>query len=399
MIVQGDCRLVLAEIEDDTFDSSVTDPPYEIGILGHAWDSTGVAFDPVLWSEMFRVLKPGAYLTVFSSPRTYHRVACAVEDAGFMVRDMITWLKGGASMPKGGYVSPAIDKALGAERKVIGSRTLSGTAALSLKEKGGTYSVGISSHGRKVEVPITESASDLAKRWEGWAYNLKPVIEPILLAQKPFKGAAVRNVMERGVGALNVRGCAIPVEGCPGVTRWPPNAIITHADDCRKGACVPWCPAAEIARQSGETRSAGNKKPTSGTGAFFGSTRGRHAFSVETVAKGDSGAADRYFPRFHWHGRCAKKEKTLRGRVECPVATVKPWALIRYLMKLTTPRGGRSLDPFAGSGQAQIAAYMLGSRHYGIELKPEHFDCATERSRIMKLAIDRKRAKGGALLL
>lgn len=387
MIVLGDSRAVLAEIEDDTFDSANTDPPYEIGLLGREWDKTGVAFDRALWAEVLRVLKPGAYLTVCAFPRTYHRVACAVEDVGFTIRDQMAWLKGGASMPKGGRVAPAIDKALGVERKVVGSRVLSGTAALSLKEKGGTYSVGISSHGKKVTVPITESVSEAAKRWDGWAYNLKPMIEPILIAQKPFKGAAVKNIIENGVGALNVDGCAIPVKGSPGVTRWPPNVILSHASDCRPGACVDWCPASEIAAQSGETRSAGNKRPTSGTGAFFGSTKGRHAFDVTTVAKGDSGAADRYFPIFHWWGRCSKNEKTLGGRVKCPVDSVKPWSLVRWLIRLTTPVGGYNLDPFEGSGQGQIACHMEGIRHFGIELTPEHHRCAVKRARIMKRAL------------
>lgn len=385
MILNGDCREVLIQYQDNTFDSCVSDPPYEIGILGKAWDSTGVAYDQRLWQQVYRVLKPGAYLVVFSSPRTYHRVACAIEDAGFNIRDQITWLKGGASMPKGGRLSPAIDKKLGATRKVVGSRKLSGTAALSLAEKGGTYSVGVSSHGRSVQVDITESSSDAAKVWEGWAHNLKPVIEPICLAQKPVEGSAVANVLQWGVGGLNVDGCAVPVAGSDTITRWPPNAVITHAEDCDDDRCVMWCPAAEIARQSGETKSAGNKQPSSGTGAFFGSATGRHTFDVSTLAKGDTGAADRYFPRFFWHGRCSNREKTLDGLVECVVPTVKPWNLIKYLVKLVTPPGGLNLDPFAGSGQGQIACDMLGVEHVGIELDQKHFECATARSNAMRL--------------
>jgi hypothetical protein len=391
VIVRGHCLRVLRTIEDNYFGSVCTDPPYEIGILGREWDRTGVAFDPAFWAEVYRVLKPGGYLTVFASPRMYHRVVMAIAEAGFLVRDMIAWLKGGASMPKGGRVSPKLDKLMGAERKIVGSRVLSGTAALSLKEKGGTYSVGISSHGRKVTVNITESTSDIAKRWDGWAYNLKPVLEPICLAQKPFKGSAVGNIIRYGVGALNVDGCALPVVGRPGVSRWPSNVVMSHAEDCRAERCAPWCPGQELAAQSGETRSAGNKRPTSGQGAFFGSTKERHAFSVDVVAKGDSGAADRYFPQFFWHGRCSKREKTLGGRLECPIPTVKPWNLVSYLVKLTTPPDEVCLDPFEGGGTAQIACDMLGIRHFGIERKGTHYAYARERARLVRGALRRAR--------
>jgi hypothetical protein len=385
VIAHGDCRALLEAIEDDTFDSSVTDPPYEINFMGNSWDRTGVAYDQKVWRELLRVMKPGAYIAVFGGARTYHRMACAIEDAGFRVRDQLVWLYG-EGMNKGGYPSPQIDKVMGAERKVLGERTLYGSAALSAKERGGTFAVlqpGASAGKSKV-VPITTAGSPEAALWEGWAYNLKPALEPICLAQKPFKGSAARNLIHHGTGALNIGACA--VKGDNGTTRIPANLVLSHAEDCwiddQFGQmCALYCPVRLLGEQSGVRPSAGNKKPTTGKGAFWGST-GRREWSVEEVSKNDAGTAARYFTRFYYSPKANHTEKTVGGQVVCHHPTVKPLRLIKWLTQLITPAGGYIVDPFVGSGTSGIAAALLGARFYGCDLKRRNVKLARARIKL-----------------
>jgi DNA modification methylase len=360
----ADALVFLRGVPDNTFDSCVTDPPYEIFLLGNDWDRTGIAFSVEFWSEVLRVLKPGARLVAFGAPRKYHRLVCAIEDAGFDIDDLYVWLKGGANMPKGGWCSPAIDKHLGrsADREVIGERTLSGTAALSIAERGGTHSIGVSGAGRSKVVPITAAASDEAKRWEGWAWLLKGCHEPICFARKPSDGSGVASLLKWGTGALNVTACAIP-RG-PGNQSWPPNVAL---DD----------EAAEaLSAISGETKCASNTNPTKQAGrAFHGNGKPR-VWAAEALNKGDTGTAERYFPKFNY---VRKANKTEKGD-GCPVASVKPEPLIEWLLKLVTPPGGKALEPFAGSGTALVCGPRVGVNVYGIELKPEHHAFALARS-------------------
>ena len=215
--VVGDCRHELASWPTNLFHSCITDPPYEIKIMGCQWDDTGVSFDKKSWAAISRVLRPGGYLLAFTSPRTYHRIACAVEDAGFEIVDQIQWIYG-CGMPAGGRMGPKIDKSLGCPRPVVGSRMLYGTAALSTAQRGGTHSSGVPSHGAKKSVDITAPGSPEATRWEGWGARMKPGHEPILVARKRFSGSLTGNVLAHGTGAINVTECLH--EG-----RWPPNVL------------------------------------------------------------------------------------------------------------------------------------------------------------------------------
>lgn len=150
-IQQGDCRDLLANLSDASVAAVITDPPYEIGFMGAAWDDTGVAFDPLLWADILRVLKPGGHLAAFSAARTYHHLAMAVEDGGFEIRDQLLWLYG-AGMPKGQNVG-----------RLTGEN-----------------------------------------EWKGWHTTLKGAHEPIVLARKPMKKSTAENVQEHGTGALNI---------------------------------------------------------------------------------------------------------------------------------------------------------------------------------------------------
>ncbi len=443
-VVLGDSRSNLKNVADATFDSVVTDAPYEFGFMGQAWDGTGVSFEVEFWKQVFRVLKPGGHALVFGGTRTFHRIACAIEDAGFEIRDSIDWLYG-QGMPKSLDVSKAIDKAAGATREVIGTRTLTGSAALTTAEKGGTYAAGTSSAGKSVVVPVTAPATEAAKRWDGWGTALKPNHEPIIVARKPFTGTVAANVLAHGTGALNVGGCRVETAGSD-AGRWPPNVVLTHSAGCRRAgrkrvrgnvcgsdddaqgrfwsedggwkhrvpsdhadaegrelvdefSCEPDCPVRTIGEQSGDRPSAGNKTDTTGKGAFFGST-GRRAHAVASVNKGDRGTAARYYPTFEWHPEvddvavfyCPKASRAER-EAGCDSispnpktgrrndhSTVKPVALMRWLCRLVTPPGGVVFDPFAGAGTTGIAALSEGFRFVGFELVPRH--AAIARARI-----------------
>jgi DNA modification methylase len=223
------------------------------GFMGSDWDGTKIAFNVDMWRDVYRVLKPGGHVLAFGGTRTYHRLACAIEDAGFIIRDQVDWLYG-EGMPKGQSISKAIDRKAGATRRVIGTRVLTGNAAQTTKEKGGTYAAGTDSRGVPAKtVDVTEAATDEAKQWEGYGTGLKPGHEPIAMAMKPLDGTFEHNVRKWGVGAINVAACRVgndarsnPPMGAPenayggfGATatatigRWPANLILSHSEACQ----------------------------------------------------------------------------------------------------------------------------------------------------------------------
>jgi DNA modification methylase len=180
-VIHGDCREVLKTLPENHFHSVVTDPPYELGFMGKKWDSSGVAFDPETWKAVLRVMRPGAYLLAFGGSRTYHRLACAIEDAGFTLRDSLMWLYG-QGFPKSFDISKGIDKQLGVEREILSKeiyRTQSSSGGIMNAVDKPRYSI------------ETQPATDDAKKWQGWGTQLKPAFEPIILAQKPI---AERNI-------------------------------------------------------------------------------------------------------------------------------------------------------------------------------------------------------------
>jgi site-specific DNA-methyltransferase (adenine-specific) len=191
---------ILPKLPDNSVDSIVTDPPYELGFMGKSWDSTGIAYSVALWRECLRVLKPGGHLLAFSGSRTYHRMTVAIEDAGFEIRDQMMWVYG-SGFPKSHNISKALDKDAGVVRKIIG------------KEKGAgstnTNSVGNFNN----EYDKTEPETDAAKQWDGWGTALKPAHEPICLARKSLEGTVADNVLKWGVGGINIDGCRVANNG------------------------------------------------------------------------------------------------------------------------------------------------------------------------------------------
>ena len=194
IVVNADCKPTLATLEEGSVDSIVTDPPYELGFMGKRWDGTGIAHDVELWAECLRVLKPGGHLLAFGGSRTWHRMAVAIEEAGFELRDSIAWLYG-SGFPKSMDVSYAIDKAAGAVR-----------ADRVVTDPGQNAVLNPTSVPTNKGEPVTPEAA----RWRGWGTALKPAFEPIVVARKPLAGTVAANVLAHGTGALNIDGCRIP---------------------------------------------------------------------------------------------------------------------------------------------------------------------------------------------
>jgi DNA modification methylase len=481
VILAGDCIEQMRELDEASVDAIVCDPPDLLGFMGKEWDVAGArpggitdkvrarqqerygtkraasakAAAPApgeaqamqewhhAWAtEALRVLKPGGHLLAFGGTRTYHRLACAIEDAGFEIRDSLIWIYG-SGFPKSLDVSKAIDKAAGAEREVIGEYTMpaDSTAPGYQPSQGLGYG---SSAEDGVGRPITAPATPEAQQWQGWGTALKPAHEPIVMARKPLAGTVSRNVLEHGTGALNVDGCRIgtdPIKsrkdgGFGGnfmddewepdpltpyqehAGRWPANITLSHLPECEtlrgNHLCVDDCPVAELDRQSGELTSQSTRNaPTGSNGGFMGAGSSEGTY-------GDTGGASRFFytakasraernaglegfePKVDKatesaHSICAKcgrQRVNVSGACEClepewervqqrPSAnghpTVKPIDLMRWLVRLGTPPGGTVLDPFLGSGTTGCAAALEGFDFIGIEREAEYWEVAKAR--------------------
>lgn len=201
-VILGDCLSVMRTMPAMSVDAVVTDPPYGLAFMGKLWDHgvPGVDF----WAEALRVAKPGAALLAFGGTRTFHRLACAIEDGGWEIRDCLAWLYG-SGFPKSLDVSKAIDKAAGAKREVVGVSTHSANRHADMGFHGGSPNEGI----RAITAPATEAA----REWSGWGTALKPAYEPVILARKPLKGTVAANVLRYRTGALNVEGCRLQTSG------------------------------------------------------------------------------------------------------------------------------------------------------------------------------------------
>ncbi|NCD07300.1 MAG: site-specific DNA-methyltransferase, partial [Spirochaetia bacterium] len=201
-IILGNCLDKLKELKDNSVDSIVTDPPYELGFMGKKWDNTGIAYNVDMWKECLRVLKPGGYLLSFGGTRTYHRMAVAIEDAGFEVRDMIEWVYG-SGFPKSLNIGKAVDKLQGNVREVVGVRT----DGVGSDSGSGRYNLNNGKSEMKTIYDETKGNSP----YEGWGTALKPAHEPICMARKPLLEKTVaENVLKYGTGGINIDESRIP---------------------------------------------------------------------------------------------------------------------------------------------------------------------------------------------
>lgn len=209
-LYQGNMLDMLEVIEKESIDSIVCDPPYELNFMGKGWDNSGIAFNPDTWQKCYEVLKPGGYLLAFGGSRTYHRIACAIEDAGFEIRDTIMWLYG-SGFPKSMSLGKVIEGKL-----TIGSANVRDIKKLDgIKENvtGGWNSNEVEQGKRTTEYEqvktIVDYKTELGKKYDGWGTALKPSYEPIIVARKPFKGSCVDNVIKYGVGGINIDECRV----------------------------------------------------------------------------------------------------------------------------------------------------------------------------------------------
>ena len=423
VLMLGDCRDRLKELPDNSIDSIVTDPPYELGFMGKSWDASGVAYDVTVWKECLRVLKPGGHLLSFGGSRTYHRMACAIEDAGFQIRDQIMWVYG-SGFPKSLNISKAIDKAAGAEREVIGQKLHARKGVASAEER---TVIGAGAFGEARMGDITAPSTAEAKEWDGWGTALKPAHEPIVLARKPLDGTVANNVLTHGVGGINIDGCRVasddgfekawdkPVstnisakggtyisQGAQHIVdissnkpvggRFPANVIHDGSDEVLQR----FPDSKGMATQ----KSGSNIKVYGGNSLYESST----TFPDDRQGFNDNGSAARFF-------YCAKASKKDRNEgldnmpLQQPVGgadkwteqdrrrgegvtrqpsanhhpTVKPTELMRYLCRLITPPNGTVLDPFTGSGSTGKAAVLEGFNFIGVEQSAEYIEIAKAR--------------------
>lgn len=378
---------VLPTLPDNSVDAIVTDPPYELGFMGKSWDSTGIAYNVSLWKECMRVLKPGGHLLAFSGSRTYHRMTCAIEDAGFEVRDQMMWVYG-SGFPKSHNISKALDKAVGVEREVIGTR----------KRNAGSKSSHAFEQSRELEFEITAPATAAAKRWQGWGTALKPAHEPICLARKPLDGTVADNVRKWGVGGLNIDGCRVD--------------FVSEAD---KQESIQKNQHADFGSIMGGNQVYGDYsmlKPQNYApkGRFPANLMHDGSQEVLELFPGDG---EQTAARFFYCPKASKADRDegcegLEGKTFSMSGndsdsagdiglnraihrknfhpTVKPTELMRYLCRLITPPGGTVLDPFNGSGSTGKAAVLEGFNYIGIEMNPEYVSISEAR---IKAALER----------
>jgi site-specific DNA-methyltransferase (adenine-specific) len=362
----GDCLDVMAGMADESVDSIVTDPPYGLSFMGKHWDH-GIP-DVDFWLQALRVAKPGTHMLAFGGTRTYHRLTCAIEDAGWEIRDCIMWVYG-SGFPKSHDVSKAIDKEAGAVREVT-------RAGVVQRDGYGGWDTG-SSHTRpRYDLPATP----LAARWQGWGTALKPAWEPIIVARKPLAGTVAANVTRYGTGALNIDGCRVgsTVETWPTSKSYAPGQFQPggKGDTQTTGAAPAGRWPANLIHDGSEEATAGMGKAARYFYCAKASKRDRD--------EGCEGFDKRIAPCHNIDGRNPENPKNYIGQTPMPLKrnnhpTVKPTDLMRYLCRLVTPPGGIVLDPFAGSGSTGKAALLGGFRFVGIEKEPDYAEIAVAR--------------------
>jgi len=318
MIYQGDCLEVIKRLisEGVQVDAVVTDPPYGLSFMGKKWDISVPSVE--IWEACFELLKPGGYLLAFAGTRTQHRMACNIEDAGFEIRDMLAWIYG-SGFPKNHNIG-----------KILGDP------------------------------------------WEGWGTALKPSLEPITMARKPFKGTIADNVLLHGTGGINVDGCRVGSENLSSQwdRKWNENGTFGNGKrDSLKKTSIGRYPANLIHDGSEEVKAV---FPDDNSRFFYCAKASRAEREEGLVGNKTTVSDGRAIPIDNAYQRGTTERLNTHP-------TVKPIALMRYLCRLVTQPGGTVLDPFLGSGTTGIAAVQEGFEFIGIERDPAHFDLASRR--------------------
>lgn len=348
---------LIRTLPDNSVDSVVTDPPYGISFMGEKWDKVADGFFPELWAECFRVLKPGGYLLAFGANRTVHRLACAIEDNGFVIRNQLVWLFA-SGWPKGMNISRAIDKDQGLNGVDLGVHP-------NLKRRpnprGPAY--GDNCYGNYgIGDRLTGPESDLAKQWEGWNTELKPASEPIVMAQKPMtEKRIIDNVLKYGTGGINTGACRIT--DMPGY-KMTNNGLGMFF----KG------------KRGGTFECEGGRWPANVI--HDGSEQVQSIFPTNEFGKNSTSFFNElpYEPEDQIGYYCNKAKGNVRkiGAINTH-PTVKPIKLMRWLVRLVTPLNGLVLEPFLGSGTTAVACIHEGFNCIGTELSEEYYLIAQQR--------------------
>lgn len=468
-IIQGNCLDVMRQLPEASIDSIVCDPPYGLsnvsadavsetivqwasgnreyvpsskrGFMGKAWDA--FVPPPAVWDECFRVLKPGGHLLCFAGSRTQDLMGISIRFAGFDIRDNIAWMYG-TGFPKSLDLSRAIDKFKGAEREkvridssVVRNPTSIGAGRDGME--GATrpwiqQALEVGYHEKDGDEPVT----DEAKQWSGWGTALKPGFEPVVVAQKPFKGTFAANVLEHGVGGLNVDATRIGtaemkktrssgviisenssmsgantgrLDAGTATGRHPANVVLDEemADALDQQSGIKKSPKSRPRSPDGPAQATWSLGREGGTQVGHGDEGGASRFFHVTGREGEESAdrryeegsttfaptpgarreqaegASEYFhtavedleERFKYVPKPASSERPEVDGVKHP--TVKPLSLMRWLVKLVTPPGGIVFDPFAGSGTTLEAALLEGFRTVGVEMTEEYLPLIKQR--------------------
>lgn len=445
----GDCIDYMAHMPYNSVSSIVTDPPYHLlsivkrfgkessapaqfgtdgaysrhstGFMGKKWDGGDIAHDPETWAECLRVAKPGAYLLAFGGTRTFHRLAVAIEDAGWEIRDCVMWVYG-SGFPKSHDVSKAIDKESGIARKVIG-KGISGKMLRANGQNESPYQQGKD----RIDFDITAPSTDAAKEWEGWGTALKPAWEPIIMARKPVEGTVASNVLKYGTGAINIDASRIEIDNetvpinkleewsgfgqmkqpdykqeINTKGRWPANLIHDGSEEVLE--LLPNTESVMSKRGNGigtgyhgsdaEWDTVRGHEDSGSVARFFYCAKASQEDRNEGVDLNEVSIGHNRFDQCKTCGGYIFQNKDRPSACQCEVPlrkhntvkgnshpTVKPIALMRYLCKLVTPPDGVVFDPFMGSGSTGKAALLEGFNFIGCELEDDYFKIAQQRIR------------------
>jgi site-specific DNA-methyltransferase (adenine-specific) len=407
-IINGNNIDVLKTFPDNHFDSIVTDPPYGIDFLGKAWDANTGALET--YQQCLRVLKPGGHILAFSAARTYHHLAITLEQAGFEIRDQIMWIYS-SGFPKSQDIGRSIQRSMGVKEYdgVVDTTKNTGFGQMDVARQ----KVGQEWSTKETQVGKAKVTDPEAKAWEGWGTSLKPAHEPIALARKPLKQSIAKNCQQYGVGALNIDAARVPYESEADIQTYLNNKAgpaergtgqhgekinmfeksvgyknikktITREEDLPEGRFpsnvlgeIPdyqkyfYCP--KVSRRERHTGFDPNSQGVIIDSEVFGKTP-----VCLDCGKTRNGSTK--------HDGCDpenigfQERRTERStEVGNNHPTVKPIELMKYLIKLVTPKGGIVLDPFNGSGSTGCAAVELGHEYVGIELDPAYVEIANKR--------------------
>lgn len=398
VLINSDNLEVLKSLPDNSIDSVVTDPPYGLKFMGKKWDYDVPKIE--LWEEVYRVLKPGGHILVACGTRTQHRMVVNIEDAGFEIRDVISWVYG-SGFPKSLNIGKAIDKIQGNEREIVG------TEIIDIGMQSGSMHAG-----RNSILQLRDKTKGHSP-YEGWGTALKPACEFFTLARKPISEKNIaENVLKWGTGGINIDECRV---GSEALNNQQKDFAPVHGNKFGNGAYLPnkeeyktvigrfpsnfiHDGSDEVVGLFPETKSGGGDKGNRRNGVgFFGNGKAYNS-NISTVSQGSAA-------RFFYCAKASPSErnegldefekinpfdrnsvtKTYEGMGSKSGArqnhhpTVKPIALMEYLIKLITPKGGTVLDPFAGSGTTGIAAINLKVKYILIEREAEYCTIADAR--------------------